>query len=71
MTFEFNIIIDKDQTGFRAICPEIPGSHAEGRSLDEVLEHLGASLDSYWGNLGTDDRDVLSGEEIEPGTIKV
>ena len=43
-----NIIIEKDQYGYYAFCPELKGCHnTKGDSLEEVLENIKEAIELY------------------------
>jgi len=42
-----NIIIEKDQYGYYAFCPELKGCHTQGDSLEEVLENIKEAIELY------------------------
>lgn len=40
-TYNFPVIIEKDEDGFFvADCPDIPGCHIQGRSLEEAITNI-------------------------------
>ncbi|MCD6262213.1 MAG: type II toxin-antitoxin system HicB family antitoxin [Deltaproteobacteria bacterium] len=42
-----NIVIEKDQYGYYAFCPELKGCHTQGDSLEEVLENIKEAIELY------------------------
>ena len=38
--FRFSVIIEKDENGYIATCPELQGCYAQGDSYEEVLENI-------------------------------
>ena len=58
-TYEFPIIIEKDEEGFFvADCPSLQGCHAQGETLEEALANVREAIE-----LHVEDR-IASGEEI-------
>jgi predicted RNase H-like HicB family nuclease len=39
-TYRFSIIIEKDEDGYFAICPELQGCYTQGDTYEEVLENI-------------------------------
>lgn len=40
-SYQFPIIIEKDEDGyFIADCPDLPGCHAQGRTLEEAITNI-------------------------------
>jgi len=37
--FRFSIVIEKDDDGYTALCPELQGCYAQGETYEEVLEY--------------------------------
>ena len=42
-----NIVIEKDDYGYYAFCPEMKGCHSQGDSLDEVLANIKEAVELY------------------------
>jgi predicted RNase H-like HicB family nuclease len=47
MKSTFSILIEKDETGYSASCPEIEGYRVEAKSLDVVVDSLKELLRNY------------------------
>jgi len=39
-TYRFSIIIEKDEEGYFAICPELQGCYTQGNTYEEVLDNI-------------------------------
>ncbi len=39
-TYRFSIIIEKDEEGYFAICPELQGCYTQGDTYEEVLDNI-------------------------------
>ncbi len=58
-----NVIIEKDEYGYYAFCPELKGCHSQGDSLDEVLENIKKATQLYLETLSPQEiHDYLSKE---------
>ncbi len=42
-----DIIIEKDQEGYYAFCPELKGCHTQGDTIEEVLENIKEAAELY------------------------
>ncbi|OGM59105.1 hypothetical protein A3A75_05190 [Candidatus Woesebacteria bacterium RIFCSPLOWO2_01_FULL_39_10] len=41
MTYNFPVIIEKDEDGFFvADCPDLPGCHTQGKTLEEAITNI-------------------------------
>jgi predicted RNase H-like HicB family nuclease len=56
--FRFSIVIEKDDDGYTALCPELQGCYAQGETYEEVLDNIRDAL-----RLHIDDR-LEAGEKI-------
>lgn len=61
--FRFSVIIEKDNEGYTAFCPELQGCYAQGDTYEEVLENIREVI-----RLHLDDR-IESGEDIPQATL--
>ncbi|WP_369406493.1 type II toxin-antitoxin system HicB family antitoxin [Candidatus Thiosymbion oneisti] len=42
-----SIVIEKDEYGYYAFCPEMKGCHTQGDLLDEVLANMKEAVELY------------------------
>jgi predicted RNase H-like HicB family nuclease len=56
--FRFCVVIEKDDDGYTAFCPELQGCYAQGETYEEVLKNIRVVI-----CLHIEDR-IDSGEEI-------
>jgi predicted RNase H-like HicB family nuclease len=42
-----SIVIERDQHGYYAYCPELPGCQSQGNSLDEVMSNIREAVELY------------------------
>ncbi|MBW1711340.1 MAG: type II toxin-antitoxin system HicB family antitoxin [Deltaproteobacteria bacterium] len=66
-----NIIIEKDEYGYYAFCPELKGCHTEGDSLEEVLENIKEAIELYLETLPPDERVYCLSKEILTTSMEV
>ncbi|MBC8499200.1 MAG: type II toxin-antitoxin system HicB family antitoxin [Candidatus Atribacteria bacterium] len=57
-TYRFSIVIEKDEEGYFAFCPELQGCYTQGDTYEEVLENIKDAV-----RLHVNDR-LDSGEEV-------
>jgi predicted RNase H-like HicB family nuclease len=62
MNYKVSIIIEKDNPGYYAFCPELEGCQSQGDSLDEVLANIREAVQLYL--------ETLSEEEIKASLSK-
>ena len=65
------MIIEKDEHGYYAWCPELKGCQSQGASLEEALANIREAIELYLETLPPDERDVLLSQEILTTAIEV
>jgi len=59
----YNVIVEKDEHGYYAYCPELEGCQTQGNSLEETLENIKEAIELYLDTLSEDEiKDFLSKE---------
>ncbi len=56
--YRFGVVIEKDEDGYFAFCPELQGCYSQGKSFEEALDNIRDAI-----QLHVQDR-LDSGEEI-------
>ena len=64
MAYKVNIIIEKDEYGFYAFCPELEGCQSQGDSLEEVMHNIKEAIELYLETLDPDEIKMLLSKEI-------
>ncbi|MGI2906404.1 type II toxin-antitoxin system HicB family antitoxin [Tolypothrix sp. VBCCA 56010] len=71
MLYKTNIIIEKDENGYYAYCPELPGCQSQGDSLEEVRENITEAVELYLETLSESEKQALLNKEILTMTLEV
>lgn len=58
-TYRFATVVEQDEDGFYAFCPELQGCYAQGESYEEAIENIRDAI-----RLHVEDR-LASGESIK------
>jgi predicted RNase H-like HicB family nuclease len=66
-----SVVIEKDDNGFYAWCPELKGCQSQGSTLEEALANIKEAIEVYLETLPADERDVLLSREILTTAVKV
>ena len=64
MSYKVNIIIEKDEFGYYAYCPDLEGCQTQGDSLGEVTENIKEAIELYLETLSIEDKRSLTAREI-------
>ena len=66
-----NVVIEKDDYGYYAFCPEMKGCHSQGDSLDEVLANIKEAVELYLETLSIEEKQVCLSKEILTTSLEV
>jgi predicted RNase H-like HicB family nuclease len=71
MARKATVLIEKDEHGFYAWCPELKGCQSEGTTLEAVMANIKEAVELYLETLPSDERDVLLSREILTTAVEV
>lgn len=71
MTYKASIIIEKDEHGYYAYCPELEGCQTQGDSLEEVLANIKEAIELYIETLSEEERAAYLSQEILTTSLEV
>lgn len=71
MSHKVSIVIEKDDHGYYAYCPELEGCHTQGDTLDEVLANAKEATELYLETLTEEERAVCLSKEILTTAMEV
>lgn len=71
MARKVSVVIEKDQHGFYAWCPELNGCQSQGSTLEETVANIREAIELYLETVPADERDVLLSREILATTVEV
>ncbi|MBD2502879.1 type II toxin-antitoxin system HicB family antitoxin [Anabaena azotica] len=71
MSYKVSIVIEKDEDGYYAYCPELPGCQSQGDSLAEVQENIKEAVELYIETLSHAEKQALQNKEILTMTLEV
>jgi predicted RNase H-like HicB family nuclease len=64
MPYQVSVIIEKDEHGYYAYCPELPGCQSQGDSLEEVQANIKEAVELYIETLSNSEKQVLLSKQI-------
>ncbi len=47
VTYKVSTVIEKDDHGYYAYCPDLPGCQSQGTTYEEALENIKEAIDLY------------------------
>jgi len=66
-----SIIIEQDEYGYYAFCPEMKGCHTQGDSLDEVFVNIKEAIALYLESLSEEEQRYCLSKEILATSLEV
>ena len=71
MARKATVLIEKDEHGFYAWCPELKGCQSQGATLEEAMANIKEAIELHLETLPADERDVLISREILTTAVQV
>ncbi|PIP06856.1 MAG: HicB family protein [Syntrophobacteraceae bacterium CG23_combo_of_CG06-09_8_20_14_all_50_8] len=71
MSYKVSIVVEKDEFGFYAYCPELEGCQSQGDSLEEVIANIKEAVELYLETLSEDERKDYLSKEILTTALEV
>ncbi len=69
--YKTSVIIEKDDYGYYAYCPELEGCQTQGDTLDEVVENIKEAIELYLETFSDEEKLALAKKEIMTMTVEV
>jgi predicted RNase H-like HicB family nuclease len=66
-----SVLIEKDEHGFYAWCPELKGCQSQGETLEEAIANIREAIELYLETLPPEERDTLLSREILTTSVEV
>ncbi len=64
MTYKVSVVIEKDEYGYYAHCPELEGCQTQGDTLEEILDSIKEAIELYLETLSEDETGRSLSKEI-------
>jgi predicted RNase H-like HicB family nuclease len=71
MSYKVSIVIEKDEYGYYAYCPELEGCQSQGGSLEEVMTNIKEAIELYLETLSENEIKESLSKEILTTTLEV
>jgi len=71
MSYKVSVVIEQDEHGFYAYCPELEGCQSQGDTLDEVMGNIREAIALYLETLPEEERRDYLSREILTTTLEV
>lgn len=71
MMRKVSVVIEKDEHGFYAWCPELKGCQSQGDTLEQTVANIREAIELYLETLTADERDAALSCEILTTAVEV
>lgn len=71
MSYKVYVVIEKDEYGYYAYCPELEGCQTQGDSLEEILGNVKEAIELYLETLSEDEIRTFLSKEILTASLEV
>jgi len=71
MVSKVSVVIEKDDNGYFAFCPELEGCHSQGDSMDEVVSNIKEAIELYLETLMSEERSQYLSKEIFTTSMEI
>ncbi len=71
MSYHVNVVFIKDENGYYAHCPELPGCHSQGDSYEEARENIKEALELYLETMSKEEIAESLNKELLTTTLEV
>jgi predicted RNase H-like HicB family nuclease len=71
MSYKVNVIIEKDEHGYYAYCPELEGCQTQGETFEETLKNIREAVELYLETLSEDEIKASLSREIVTTSLEV
>ena len=71
MSYKVSVVIEKDEDGYFAYCPELEGCHSQGESFEEVASNIKEAIGLYLETLSEGERKARLSRQIFTSSVEV
>ena len=71
MTGKVSVVIEHDEHGYYAWCPELKGCQSQGETVEETLSNIREAIALYLKTLTDDERSAALSREILTTAIEI
>ncbi len=71
MSYRLTAVIEKDEDGFYAYCPDLAGCQSQGNTWEEVQVNIREAIALYLETLTDEERRSLMAREVRTVTMEV
>ncbi|MDJ0582512.1 type II toxin-antitoxin system HicB family antitoxin [Crocosphaera sp.] len=70
-SYKINVVIEKDEYGYYAYCPQLEGCQTQGDTIEEVKTNITEAIELYLSTLSEEEKTERLSQEIITMTMEV
>lgn len=70
-SYHFAIVVEKDEDGYFAYCPELQGCYSQGENFEEVMENIKDAIRLHVEDRLANNESVPTSEVVSLSTLEV
>jgi len=71
MSYKLSVVIEKDDYGYYAYCPELEGCQSQGDSLEEAIDNIKEAIALYLETMSDEEIKTALSKEVLTTTVEV
>lgn len=71
MNYRVSAVIEADEHGYFAYCPELPGCFSQGQTYEEAFSNIQEAIALYIETLDPEQREAISSKHISTTSVEV
>ena len=70
-SYKINVVIEKDEDGYYAYCPQLEGCQTQGETIEEIKSNITEAIELYLSTLSDEEKKERLSQEIITMTMEV
>ncbi|MDJ0658918.1 MAG: type II toxin-antitoxin system HicB family antitoxin [Crocosphaera sp.] len=70
-SYKINVVIEKDDYGYYAYCPQLEGCQTQGDTIEEIKSNITEAIELYLSTLSEEEKKERLSQEIITMTMEV
>jgi predicted RNase H-like HicB family nuclease len=71
MNTKLNVVISKDEDGYFASCPALPGCQTQGNTFEETMVNIKVAIELYLETMSKEEINETLSQEIFTTTVEI
>jgi len=71
MVSKVSVVVEHDDEGYYAWCPQLKGCHSQGDTLEETMSNIREAIEVYVETLTDDERDACLSREVYNTSVDI